>query len=187
VDVVVVCEFSSREELVPVILLVVSEKPDELLHLLVDAFGLTVGLQVVGCRGVRFDPNKAPKLGGELGNELGATVGDVLLRSAMELPDIPVIQPGSSDSIQPGRTLHKVSVFTQDVYDNHDRVIAVGFQELDYKVYQDRAPMLLRNLGQVKLANREFPESLGAAAQVAGCHVPADVSGHLGPPVVPGE
>jgi hypothetical protein len=45
VDVVVVCEFGGRKELIPVILLVVSEKPDELFHLLVDAFGLAVGLR----------------------------------------------------------------------------------------------------------------------------------------------
>jgi hypothetical protein len=44
VDVVVVGEFSGQEELIPVILLVVSEKPDVLLHLLVDALSC---LQIV--------------------------------------------------------------------------------------------------------------------------------------------
>ena len=34
---------------------------------------------------------------------------------------------------------------------------------------------------------RELLECLGLAAQIAGSDMPADVSGHLGPPVVPGD
>src|ERR1700761_5240969 len=45
--VVIVRKLSGREELVPVVLLVVGEQPNELLELLVDALRLTIGLRVV--------------------------------------------------------------------------------------------------------------------------------------------
>jgi hypothetical protein len=47
VDVVVVCELGCRQELIPVVLFVAREDTDELLKLLIDIFGLAIGLRVV--------------------------------------------------------------------------------------------------------------------------------------------
>jgi len=59
---VVVCKLRCREEFVPVILLVASEKPDELFELLVDALGLAVSLWVVSRGGRRSNSGEPPKL-----------------------------------------------------------------------------------------------------------------------------
>ena len=56
---VVVCKLSEREEFVPIILALVDKKSEVLFQLLVDAFGLTVGLWVVGCGGRQFDSNQS--------------------------------------------------------------------------------------------------------------------------------
>ena len=94
---VVVGELCSWQELVPVVLLVIGEDADELFELLIDTLRLAVGLRVVSGGGGRFDPYKTPKFWGELPNELWASVRDVLLRYAMVPPDVPVVEPGSSD------------------------------------------------------------------------------------------
>jgi hypothetical protein len=102
------------------ILLVVSEKLDELFHFLVDSFSLTVGLQMVHCGGGWLDTDKAPEFSGELRNELGAAVGNVLIRCAVEFPDIPVVQLRGTDRIEPGGALNEVGALTQDIDYNHD-------------------------------------------------------------------
>ena len=55
-DPVVVGKFGYRKPVIPVVLPQVYKEVQELLDLLVDTFGLTVGLQVVGCRGRDFNP-----------------------------------------------------------------------------------------------------------------------------------
>ena len=57
-DMIVVCKLSEREEFVPIILVLVDKKSEVLFQLLVDAFGLTVGLWVVGCGGCQFDSDQ---------------------------------------------------------------------------------------------------------------------------------
>ena len=115
VNVAVVHEFSGWKELIPVILLVVSEEPDELLHFLVDPLGLNIGLQVVGHGCHQFDADEVPELHGELCDKLRSPVGDVLLWCTVELPDIPVVQPGSTNRIEPGGALNGVPMLTEDV------------------------------------------------------------------------
>ena len=66
---VVVGELGEGEEVDPVVLLVVDVDSEVLLEHLVDAFGLAVGLGVVGGREVGFDAKEvaegSPELGGE--------------------------------------------------------------------------------------------------------------------------
>jgi hypothetical protein len=105
----------------------------------------------------------------------------------MELPDVPVIQPGGADGVDAGGGLDKVGALTENVACNHDRVVPVSLRKFNNEIHRDRAPTLLRNLGRVQFTDREFPERLSPAAQVASRNVPADVTGQLGPPVVPGD
>jgi hypothetical protein len=74
---VVVCELSGGQELIPVILFVAREDMDELLELLVDTLRLAVSLQVVSSGGCRLYTNEVPQLPGEL-DELRTAVGDTL-------------------------------------------------------------------------------------------------------------
>jgi hypothetical protein len=55
-DVVIICELAQSEEFVPVVLSFAREQSKKLFHLLIDSFGLTVGLRVVRSRGCDFDP-----------------------------------------------------------------------------------------------------------------------------------
>ena len=66
VDVVVVRELGSREKLIPVVLLVVGEKPNVLLEFLVNTLCLAVGLRVVGSGCCGCHPDKPPELPREL-------------------------------------------------------------------------------------------------------------------------
>jgi hypothetical protein len=187
VDVVVVGKLGCWQELIPVVLFVAHEDTDELFELLVDAFGLTVSLQMVSGGGGGFDTDEAPQFMSELGDELWTTIGDVLLGGSVVPPDVPVIQPGSSDSTEARVALVEVGSLTEDVNHNHDRIEPMCLWKLDNEVHRDGIPALVWNLGQMKLTVGKSPERLRPVAHIAGSDVLADVSGQLGPPVVPGD
>jgi hypothetical protein len=75
---VVVGELGYQQELIPVVLFIACEDMDKLFELLVDVFGLTVGLWMVSGGGGRFDTDEAPQFASELGNELRTMIGNVL-------------------------------------------------------------------------------------------------------------
>jgi hypothetical protein len=102
-------------------------------------------------------------------------------------PDIPVIQPGSSDSTEAGVALVEVGSLTEDVDHNHNRIEPVGLQKLNNEVHRDGVPALVQNLGRMKLTVGKSPERLRPVARITGSDVLADVLGQLGPPVVPGD
>jgi hypothetical protein len=97
VDVVVVCKFSSQQELIPAILFVVCEDPDELFELLVDVLCLAVSLWVVSSGCCRLYTNEALQLPGKLSDELLSTIRDILSRGPVMPLDIPVVEPSGSD------------------------------------------------------------------------------------------
>src|SRR5579864_9209470 len=130
-NVIIVCKFRSREQLVPVILLVIGEKPDELLEFLIDTLSLAIGLWVVGSGGRRLDPYETPELPGEVSDKLWAPIRDVLPGSAVVPPDMPVVQSGSTHCIKLGVTLDEMSPLPKSIYCNHDGIISVGLRELN--------------------------------------------------------
>ena len=108
---VVVREFRGWKELIPVILLVVSEESDELLHFLVDLLGLAIGLWVVGhgCR--QFDAESS------------------VVNSAMNWGPQSEIYFSSmpcTNHIKPGGALSEAHVLTEGINCDHDGIIAVG-------------------------------------------------------------
>jgi hypothetical protein len=50
-------------------------------------------------------------------------------------PDVPVVQPGSSDSTEAGVALIEVGLLTEDVNHNHDCVEPVGLRKLNNEVH----------------------------------------------------
>ena len=74
VNVVVVLEFSQREEVSPVVLSLVDEDAKVLFQLLVDPFCLAISLGVICSRGSQFDTEHPVELSGELGYKLRSTV-----------------------------------------------------------------------------------------------------------------
>ena len=145
----VICKFGGQKELVPVILLVVNEELDKLLHFLVDPLGLAVGLQVVGRGHCWYDANEAPELCSELCDELRSPVGDVLLQCAMGLLDVLVIQLGGAKCIEPGGALNEVHTFTENTSCDHDGIVAMGLWKFNNEVQKACAPTFLWNLGGV--------------------------------------
>ena len=158
-----------------------------LLHLLVDALGLAIGLRVVRRGGRRFNSDEVPELRGELHDELRPAVGEVPLRKSVVAPDIPIVEPSGSDGVDVGGALVEVSTLAKGVHYHHDRIVAMGLWKLNHEVHRHRVPALRWDFGRMKFSDRKSSERLGAATQVASCDIPADVAGQLGPPEVPGD
>jgi hypothetical protein len=131
--------------------------------------------------------NEVPQFTSELSDELWTVVGNVLLGDSMVPPNVPVVQPGSSNSTEAGVALVEVGPLTKDVNHNHDRVEPMCFQKLDDEVHLDGVPVLVQNLSQMKLTMGKSPECLHLVARVTGSDILANVSGQLGPPIVPGD
>ncbi len=93
---IVVGKLSDGNPFVPVVLQLVDEESKELFDFLVDSFGLSTGLWVVGCRGCDFDPKELAESLHEVGDELGSSITDDFLWEAMELPDAVPRQAGDS-------------------------------------------------------------------------------------------
>ena len=74
VNVVVVLEFSQREEVSPVVLSLVDEDAKVLFQFLVDPFCLAISLGVICSCGSQFDTEHSVELLGELGYKLRSTV-----------------------------------------------------------------------------------------------------------------
>ncbi len=72
----------------PVVLSLSNKDPQILFQLLVNSFGLSVHLRVVGCGGCTLDPEQPVQFLYECGNELRSSVRYNLSREAVELPDV---------------------------------------------------------------------------------------------------
>jgi hypothetical protein len=104
VDIVVVLELSHRQEVIPVVLSLVDEDAKILLQLLVDSFGLDVGLQVICNRSCNSDRQQAVQLTSELSKELDTSVRNHISRQSMQLPHM--VQEESCCSSSPLDTSH---------------------------------------------------------------------------------
>jgi hypothetical protein len=83
--------------------------------------------------------------------------------------------------------LVEVGPLTEHIYHNHDCIEPVHFRELDDEVHRDGVPAFVQNLSRMKPTMGKLLERLCLVSRVAGSNVLADVSGQLGPPVVPGD
>src|SRR6266481_3235573 len=92
-DSVVVGKLGYRDPLVPVILLLVDEEPEELFDLLVDMLSLVVTLRVIGCRCSNLDSKYLTESAHELGDELHSLVTNYFLQKAVKLPNIVAEEP----------------------------------------------------------------------------------------------
>jgi hypothetical protein len=63
----------------------------------------------------------------------------------------------------------------------------MGLWQFDYEVDADHVPWCLRCLRGVELTDRSSMLYFRPVTQIAGLDIDADVTGHLGPPVVAGD
>ena len=82
---VVVLELSHGKEIIPIILSFIHEEVKVLLQFLVDLFGLTIHLWVIGSRGCN---EESVQLTSEFSNKLYTPVQNIYLGEAMQLPNM---------------------------------------------------------------------------------------------------
>ena len=85
---VVVGKLGKWEEGMPVVLSLSDKDPQILFQLLVNSFGLSVCLRVVGCGGCALNPEQPVQFLHEHGDKLRSSVGYNLSQEAVELPDV---------------------------------------------------------------------------------------------------
>jgi hypothetical protein len=62
----------------------------------------------------------------------------------------------------------------------------MGFRQFNYEVDADDVPWCLRCLQRVQLTDRLSPLHFCLVAQITGLDIDANVTGHLGPPIIAG-
>jgi hypothetical protein len=62
----------------------------------------------------------------------------------------------------------------------------MGFRQLDNEVDADHLPWCVRSLRGVEFAKGSSMLHFSPVAQITGLDIDADVSGHLGPPIIAG-
>ena len=110
-----------------------------------------------------------------------------MFRETMKLPDVVEKESGCSFCYDHCVYRNKVHSFGDRVHDSHDGIMSGGLQEFDHKINTERVPLFIQNREQLELANRRVLPRFCLEAEVAGTHILADVSRHLGPPVIPGH
>ena len=163
VDMVVVGELCEREETVPVILSLPDEDAYVLFQLLVNPFGLSIGLRMIGGRRGGFDPEQPVEFLHEQGNKLRPSVGDNFAWEAVEFPDIADVEVSGSGGRDSGHRLDEVRPLTYRVDDRHDGVVPARLWEFHDEVYADDLPTFVRDRKRVKFADRE--SALGLSSE----------------------
>ncbi|KNZ75600.1 hypothetical protein J132_02542 [Termitomyces sp. J132] len=140
INMVVVLELSIGEEFISVILVLVAEEVEVLLQLLIYAFGLTIGLWVVGGGGVELHAKQLVELPSELCHKLWSPIRDIGIGEAVELPDVPPVQVCSTHGAGSvgWNEVHSLAV---QVYHHYDHIVTVGIGELYNKVYRSHTPL----------------------------------------------
>ncbi|KNZ80073.1 hypothetical protein J132_07954 [Termitomyces sp. J132] len=138
-NVVVVLELGVREEFIPVILALVAEEAEVLLQLLIYAFGLAVGLQVIGGGDVELHTKQLVELPSEVHHKLWSPVRDVGVGEAMELPDFPLVQVCGAHGGAGGVGWNEVHSLAIQVHHYHDCIITMNIRELYDEVHGSHA------------------------------------------------
>lgn len=92
-------------------------------------------------------------------------------------PDVMKIKSHSSQGSDSSRCWDEVHSFGDRVYDVHDSIVAIGLREFDNEIYTHNIPTGLGNRERVEFSN-------WLMAEVACLAVLANVTRHLGPPIV---
>jgi len=105
----------------------------------------------------------------------------------MQLPNIPEVQVGGARSGDGGQGLGEMSWLTDGIHNHHDAIIPSGLRKLRDEANADNVPAVFWNGKRLEFANREAALRFGSEAEVAVSNILADESGHVRPPVIPGD
>lgn len=140
-DVVVVLEFCLQEELILVIALIVKES-EVLFQFLIDMFSLAVRLQIVGSEGVKLHTEK---LLSKFHNELWILVKHVHVGEAIKLPDVFLIQVGSTHCIACHVDQDEIGTLTAEVNNHHNSIIPMCIHKFYNKAHRGHTPAFHRH------------------------------------------
>src|SRR6266446_1677492 len=102
----------------------------------------------------------------------------------MQLPDVAQVQVSCAGRRDSSSRLAKVCALAGGVDDHHDCIIPSGLGEFDNEVYAHGLPAVVWRREGLEFSDRQSALGFGAEAEVAGPDVAADVSRHIGPPIV---
>jgi hypothetical protein len=102
----------------------------------------------------------------------------------MVFPDLLEEQESRAFRVDGGMRWYEVRALGQTVDDTHNRVVPMGFRQLDYEVNADCVPWFRRCLRGLELTKGSSVLQPCPVTQIAGFDVDSDVAGHLGPPIV---
>ena len=122
---VVVRELGHRDPIDPIILVVIDVHPEVLFQFLVDPFGLTVSLRMVGHGRIVLGPQSVIEFLGKLRLELRPSVMDNLFRYSMQAEHIVPEQLGSFFGRESNRGWYCMNLFLKPVNDNQDRILSL--------------------------------------------------------------
>lgn len=111
----------------------------------IDAFSLSIRLQVEGFTHSSLDFKACSKVFPEAGNKLGTMVRDQDIREAMELEDILDEELGKVFCINGGVPGDQVSLFCQSTDDCTDGIEAFREREPGDEINRNTLPMLVWN------------------------------------------
>ena len=112
---------------------------------------------------------------------------DDLLRDAMELEDVIVIQPGHALQRDGGVGGQDVNPLGEVVHHHADGIVPLRFRQLSNQVNADDLPGLRGNVVRVKRIVRALPDGFDSLAFLTPLNVLPDVPVHAWPPVVASE
>ena len=129
-------EFGHGKVLVPVGLSAIDVQANVVLDFLIGAFGLSVGLRVVGGGEAGSDSKALEEVAHELGGELGSAVAGERERESMESEDFAVVDVGGSFRTDFGLAGESVDEFGVVVGEYDDGIVSVealreGSNEVD--------------------------------------------------------
>ena len=105
----------------------------------------------------------------------------------MKFPDVVEEESGCSFHCDHCVCQNEVHSFGDRVHNSYDSVMSRGLWEFDHKINTEHVLLFVWNRDQLELANRRVSPRFRLEVEVAGTHILADVSRHLGLPVIPGH
>ena len=145
------CEFSSREVVCPVILLVVAEDAEVDFDVLILALNFAVALGVIGGGESSFNTKTFVQGTHKSSGELRASVRDDLARHTMQSEDVAIVDVSDTFSRELRCTRHQVSLIREVIDIDSDGVIATRGWELGDEINSNDFPGLSRDFLGLKV------------------------------------
>ena len=123
-NLVVVGERGESEPVMPVRLSFIDKYTEILFNFLIDSFGLSIGLGVIGCGDVGFNTGHRVEVPHELGCKLGASITDGFSGESEFGPDMIVIDVCSTKCREFHISWKSNNVFGEPINDDYDGVVS---------------------------------------------------------------